>query len=84
MTSKQFRTNQVLLLYFKGLSLALAHASMLFNTTSLSYCMDGTFLTGISKGHMLTAIRVDGNNQLLPVSFAFMESENTDSWCIGS
>ena len=29
---------------------------------------------------MLTAIAVDGNNQLLPVAFAFVESENTDSW----
>jgi hypothetical protein len=29
---------------------------------------------------MLTAIGVDGNNQLLPVAFAFVESENTDSW----
>jgi hypothetical protein len=29
---------------------------------------------------MLTAIAADGNNQLLPVAFAFVESENTDSW----
>jgi hypothetical protein len=29
---------------------------------------------------MLTAIGVDGNNQLLPVAFAFVKSENTDSW----
>jgi hypothetical protein len=29
---------------------------------------------------MLTAIAVDGNNQLLPVAFAFIESENTNSW----
>jgi hypothetical protein len=29
---------------------------------------------------MLTTIRVDGNNQLLSVAFAFVESENTDSW----
>jgi hypothetical protein len=29
---------------------------------------------------MLTAIEVDENNQLLPVTFAFVESENTDSW----
>jgi hypothetical protein len=29
---------------------------------------------------MLAAIAVDGNNQLLPVAFAFVESENTDSW----
>jgi hypothetical protein len=29
---------------------------------------------------MLTAIGVDGNNQLLSVAFAFVESEDTDSW----
>jgi hypothetical protein len=29
---------------------------------------------------MLTAIGVDGNNQLLHVAFAFVESENIDSW----
>jgi hypothetical protein len=29
---------------------------------------------------MLTAIGVDGNNQLLPVAFALVESENTDNW----
>jgi hypothetical protein len=29
---------------------------------------------------MLTAIGVDGNNQLLLVAFAFVESENIDSW----
>jgi hypothetical protein len=29
---------------------------------------------------MLTAIAVDGNNQLLPIAFAFVESESTDSW----
>jgi hypothetical protein len=29
---------------------------------------------------MQTAIGVDVNNQLFPVAFAFVESENTDSW----
>ena len=43
-------------------------------------CIDGTFLTGKYKGQILTAIGVDGNNQVLPVAFAFVESENTDSW----
>jgi hypothetical protein len=42
--------------------------------------IDGTFLTGKYRLQMLTAIGVDGNNQLLPVTFAFIESENTDSW----
>jgi hypothetical protein len=43
-------------------------------------CIDGTFLTGKYRGQMLTAIAADENNQLLPVTFAFVESENTDSW----
>nr|AAM44862.1 Putative mutator-like transposase [Oryza sativa Japonica Group]ABB46622.2 transposon protein, putative, Mutator sub-class [Oryza sativa Japonica Group] len=42
--------------------------------------IDGTFLTGKYRGHILTAIGVDGNNQVLPLAFAFVESENTDSW----
>ncbi|WVZ64946.1 hypothetical protein U9M48_014388 [Paspalum notatum var. saurae] len=43
-------------------------------------CIDGTFLTGRYKGTMLTAIVADGNNQVLPLAFAFVESENGDSW----
>jgi hypothetical protein len=33
---------------------------------------------------MLTAIAVDGNNQLLPVAFAFVESERTQTVGTGS
>jgi hypothetical protein len=43
-------------------------------------CIDGTFLTGKYRLQMLIAIAVDGNNQLLPVAFAFVESENINSW----
>ncbi|WVZ90564.1 hypothetical protein U9M48_036855 [Paspalum notatum var. saurae] len=43
-------------------------------------CIDGTFLTGKYKGTVLTAIGVHGNNQVLPVAFAFVENENADSW----
>ncbi|WVZ95573.1 hypothetical protein U9M48_041317, partial [Paspalum notatum var. saurae] len=43
-------------------------------------CIDGTFLTGQYNGTILTAIGIDGNNQVLPVAFAFVEGENTDSW----
>ncbi|WVZ71551.1 LOW QUALITY PROTEIN: hypothetical protein U9M48_020125 [Paspalum notatum var. saurae] len=43
-------------------------------------CIDGTFLTGKYKGTILIAIGVDGNNQVLPVAFAFVENENADSW----
>lgn len=43
-------------------------------------CIDGTFLTGKYRGTILTAIGVDGDNQVLPVAFAFVESESIDSW----
>ena len=32
------------------------------------------------KGHILTAIATDRNNQVLLVAFAFVESENTGNW----
>jgi hypothetical protein len=43
-------------------------------------CVDGTFLTGKYRGQILTAIGQDGNNQIVPLAFAFVESENTESW----
>src|SRR5438105_7949596 len=42
--------------------------------------IDGTFLTEKYKDQILTAIGVDGNNQVLPIVFAFVENENTGSW----
>jgi hypothetical protein len=41
-------------------------------------CIDGTFLIGKYRLKILTAIGMDGNNQLLSVDF--IESENTNSW----
>ena len=43
-------------------------------------CVDGTFLTGKYRGQILTAIGVDGNNQILPLAMAFVEGENFESW----
>ncbi|XP_071683613.1 uncharacterized protein [Lolium perenne] len=42
--------------------------------------IDGTFLTGKYKGTLLVAIAADANNQLLPIAYALVESENKDSW----
>ena len=42
--------------------------------------VDGTFLTGKYRGQILTAIGVDGNNQIIPIAMAFVEGENFDSW----
>ena len=43
-------------------------------------CVDGTFLTAQYRGTLLTAIGVDGNNQVVPIAFALVESENSESW----
>ena len=51
-----------------------------FNYCRPVLCVDGTFLTGKYKGQILTAIGVDGNNQIVPIAFAFVEGENYDSW----
>ena len=42
--------------------------------------MDGTFLSGKYKGTILTVVVADANDQLLPVAFAIVESESTESW----
>nr|CAE05627.1 OSJNBb0061C13.9 [Oryza sativa Japonica Group]CAH67327.1 OSIGBa0102I15.7 [Oryza sativa] len=60
--------------------LALHACKMAFVNCRSVLCIDGTFLTGKYRGQILTAIGVDGNNQVLPLAFAFVESENTDSW----
>src|SRR6266508_1002824 len=43
-------------------------------------CVDGTFLSGKYHGTLLTAIIVDANNQIIPLAYAVVESENNDSW----
>nr|AAS98456.1 hypothetical protein [Oryza sativa Japonica Group] len=43
-------------------------------------CVDSTFLTGKYRGQILTAVGADANNQIIPVAFAFVESENYESW----
>nr|AAX95097.1 transposon protein, putative, mutator sub-class [Oryza sativa Japonica Group]ABA91665.1 transposon protein, putative, Mutator sub-class [Oryza sativa Japonica Group] len=63
--------------------LALHACKMAFVNCRPVLCIDGTFLTGKYRGQILTAIGVDGNNQVLPLAFAFVESENTDSWHAG-
>jgi hypothetical protein len=42
--------------------------------------VDGTFLMGKYKGKILTAIGVDANQHILPLAFAFVESENRENW----
>lgn len=42
--------------------------------------LDGCFLKTICGGQMLSAVGRDGNNQMYPVAYAVVESENADSW----
>ena len=43
--------------------------------------IDETFLTGKFKGTMLVCIRTDAEDQLVPLTFAIVRKEDTDSWC---
>ncbi|KAL9683018.1 hypothetical protein QQ045_014830 [Rhodiola kirilowii] len=42
--------------------------------------IDGTHLYGKYDAKLLVACSLDANNGVLPVAFAFVESENTSSW----
>jgi hypothetical protein len=43
--------------------------------------IDGTFLTGKFEGTMLICIGTDAEDQLVPLAFAIVRKEDTDSWC---
>ncbi|KAF9606841.1 hypothetical protein IFM89_029298 [Coptis chinensis] len=43
--------------------------------------LDDCFLKGFVKGELLTTVGRDGNNQMFPIAWAQVESENKDSWC---
>jgi hypothetical protein len=60
--------------------LALGPAIAAFKQCRLVICIDDTSLTGKYKGTILTVVAADGNNQLLPLTIAFAEGENGDSW----
>ncbi|KAF3617852.1 putative C2 and GRAM domain-containing protein-like [Capsicum annuum] len=42
--------------------------------------LDGCFLKGICKGQLLVVVAKDGNNQMLPLAWAVVEKENTNTW----
>ncbi|XP_060960983.1 uncharacterized protein LOC133031490 [Cannabis sativa] len=42
--------------------------------------IDGTFLKTRFGGTILVAVAYDANNQLFPIAFAIVDSENHDSW----
>ncbi|KAM3397880.1 hypothetical protein P3S68_001394 [Capsicum galapagoense] len=41
--------------------------------------LDGCFLKGICKGQLLVVVAKDGNNQMVPLSCAVVEKENTNT-----
>jgi transposase-like protein len=43
--------------------------------------IDKTFLTGKFEGTMLICIGTDAEEQLVPLAFAIVRKEDTDSWC---
>ncbi|ERN00884.1 uncharacterized protein LOC18428956 [Amborella trichopoda] len=42
--------------------------------------LDETFLKGIYKGILLAAVGVDANENIFPIAYAVVESENASSW----
>jgi hypothetical protein len=42
--------------------------------------IDGTFLMGKYEGTMLIGIDIDADCQLVPLAFAIVEKENSNSW----
>jgi hypothetical protein len=42
--------------------------------------IDGTFLTGKYECTILIVIGIDADRQLVPLAFAIVEKENSDSW----
>ena len=42
--------------------------------------LDDCFLNGGFGGQFLFAVGKDGNNQMLPIAYAIVESENYSSW----
>jgi hypothetical protein len=42
--------------------------------------IDGTHLYGRYEGKLLIAMAIDANNEVYPLAFAVVESENKDSW----
>ena len=43
-------------------------------------CLDGCFLKGPVKGELLSAVGMDGKNQMYPIAWAIVEGETTESW----
>ncbi|XP_058755786.1 uncharacterized protein LOC131629000 [Vicia villosa] len=67
-------------LHFKRLYICLAACKESFKWSRHFIGLDGCFLKGLCGGQILAAIGRDPNDQMLPIAFAVVESENKDSW----
>ena len=43
--------------------------------------VDGCFIKGFHKGHLLVAVGIDPNNVIYPMAYAIVEFECYESWC---
>ena len=51
-----------------------------FTHCRLFIALDGTFLKIRFIQTLIQAVTIDANNQILPLAYAVIESENTSSW----
>ena len=42
--------------------------------------IDGAHLSGYYKGVMLTAVAIDGNNEIFVLAYGIVDTESIDSW----
>ena len=42
--------------------------------------LDGCFIKGQHRGQLLTAVGVDPNNQMYPIAYVVVETENRETW----
>ncbi|XP_058749010.1 uncharacterized protein LOC131621966 [Vicia villosa] len=67
-------------LYFKRLYICYAACKESFKLSRHVIGLDGCFLKELCGGQIMAAIGGDPNDQMLPIAYAVVESENKDSW----
>ena len=67
-------------LHFKRIYICLEACKESFKLSRHFIGLDECFLKGLCGGQILAAIGRDPNDQILPISYAVVESENKDSW----
>ncbi|KAH0692602.1 hypothetical protein KY285_019699 [Solanum tuberosum] len=65
---------------FEAFYICFAALKMAFMSARKCIGLDGCFLKGVCMGQLLIVVAKDGNNQMLPLAWAVVEKENTNSW----